>query len=336
MKLHRGIIEYTLATSMASTMFRRVLLAVLLAPLVAVAQGYPNRPVVIVTPYPPGASTDNVARLVQTELVAGLGQPVVVEHRSGAAGNVGSASVAAAAPDGYRILLTTDAVMTLNSHFYKDMGFDPVRDLAPITTAVDAAIGIAVHPSLGVNSVPELIAYARKNPRKLFFGTAGTGSPMHIAGELLNQRAKIELMHVPYKGGGPAMTDLVGGHIKMGIATLAALVPHAGRGTIKVIAIGEKRRVDIDPNIPTVAETLPGFEFSAWLAFFAPAGTPADIVKRLNAELVRALNVAEVKSKLRALGMTVVGDRPEQLAERLKNDIELRGKIVRDAAIKVQ
>ena len=298
------------------------------------AQSYPNRAVTIVIPYPPGASTDQLVRLVQPKFAAGLGQPVVAENRGGAAGNLGSAVVAHAAPDGYRILLTTDAVVTLNPYIYKDMGFDPVKDLSPITTAVNAVLAIAVHPSLPVNSMTDLINYARKNPKKVFFGTAGAGSPQHVAGEMLNQRAQIELVHVPYKGGGPAIADLLAGHIKMGIATVSAMVPHLAGGNIKIIAIGEKTRFAGAPNIPTIAETLPDFEASAWLAFFAPSGTPREIVNRLNAELVKALNAEDVKAKLLALGLLVVGDSPEQLAARLKTDLERRGKILRDVGIK--
>jgi len=302
--------------------------------LAAQAQTYPNRAVTIVVPYPPGASTDQLVRLVQPKLAAGLGQPVVVENRGGAAGNVGSALVARSTPDGYRILLTTDAVVTLNPYVYKDMGFDPVKDLSPITTAVNAVLGIAVHPSLPVNNLAELIDYARKNPKKVFFGTAGSGSPQHVAGEMLNRRAQVQLVHVPYKGGGPAIADLLAGHIKMGISTISAMVPHLGSGNIRIIAIGERTRFEGTPNIPTIAETLPEFEASAWLAFFAPAGTPRDIVNRLNAELVKALNAGDVKAKLLGLGLLVVGDRPEQLAAKLKADFERRGKILREVGIK--
>ena len=298
------------------------------------AQTYPSHPVTIVIPYPPGASTDQLVRLVQPRFAAGLGQSVIAENRGGAGGNLGSALVARSAPDGYRILLTTDAVVTLNPYFYKDMGFDPVKDLAPITTGVSAVLGIAVHPSLPVNSMAELIDYARKNPKKVFFGTAGAGSPQHLAGEMLNQRAQIELVHVPYKGGGPAIADLLAGHINMGIATLSAMVPHVAGGNIRIIAIGEKTRFEGTPNIPTIAETLPDFEASAWLAFFAPAGTPREIIGRLNSELVKALNAEDVRGKLLALGLLVVGDTPEQLAVKLKTDLERRGKIIRDVGIK--
>ena len=214
------------------------------------------------------------------------------------------------------------------------MGLDPVKDLSPITTAVNAVLGIAVHPSLPVNNLAELIDYARKNPKKVFFGTAGSGSPQHVAGEMLNRRAQVQLVHVPYKGGGPAIADLLAGHIKMGISTISAMVPHLGSGNIRIIAIGERTRFEGTPNIPTIAETLPEFEASAWLAFFAPAGTPRDIVNRLNAELVKALNAGDVKAKLLGLGLLVVGDRPEQLAAKLKADFERRGKILREVGIK--
>lgn len=319
--------------SRARAVFRALVVAACM-PLAAQAQTYPNRPVSIIVPYPPGASTDQLVRMVQPKLAAGLGQTVVVENRSGAAGNVGTALVARSAPDGYRISLTTDAVLSLNPYIYKDMGFDPMKDLAPITTAVNAVLGIAVHNSLGVNTISELIDYAKKNPKKVFFGTAGTGSPQHVAGEQLNQRARIELVHVPYKGGGPAMTDLLAGHIKMSIATLSAMVSHIGGGAIKVIAIGEKTRFEGFPSIPTVAETLPGFESSAWLAFVAPAGTPREIVNRLNAELAKALLAEDVKSKLLSLALLVVADKPEQLAERMKSEYERRGKILRSLNIK--
>jgi tripartite-type tricarboxylate transporter receptor subunit TctC len=300
----------------------------------AQAQTYPDHPITMVLPYPPGASTEQLARAVQNPLQTALGQPVIVENRPGAAGNIGSAYVAKSPPDGYRLLLTTNAVLTLNPHFYPDLGFDPLKDIAPVTRAVNGALAIAVHTSLPVNTLPELIAYAKAHPKEIFYGTTGTGSPQHMMGETLNRLAGIELTHVPYKGGGPAMNDLLGGHIKMVIITLSTVLPQVGSGRIKILAIGESKRFSGAPDIPTVAETLPGFDVTSWLCFVFPGSTPKPLVDRMNGEMVKALNLPEVKEKLETLALPVVADKPEDLAQTIRSDFDRWGKVIRELGIK--
>ncbi len=297
------------------------------------AQGFPNRPVTIVVPYPPGGATDLVARFVQPKLQAAFGQSIVVENKGGANGSIGGASVAKATPDGYRILMATQPVITINPHLQKEAGWDPQKELAPLTNAVDAVIALAVNADLPVNNLAELIAYGRANPGKLTFGTAGAGSPQHLGGVLLGQRAKIQWTHVPYKGGGPMINDLLAGHVSVGIGTLAILKPFIKEGRLRIIAVGGATRYAGTPNIPTIAETLPGFELNTWLAFYAPAGTPADVQKLLSTELQRALKSDDVRSKLLEAALVVNAEGPEPLARTGRSEYELYGKVVRDNLI---
>ena len=315
-------------------MLRGIIAACALVAPLAQAQTYPDHPITLVLPYPPGASTDQLARAVQNPLQDALGQPVVIENRAGAAGNIGSAFVAKSPPDGYRLLLTTNAVLTLNPHFYPNLGFDPLTDIAPVTRAVNGALAVVVHNSLPVNSIAELIAYAKQHPREISYGTTGTGSPQHMMGETLARRAGIEIVHIPYKGGGPAMTDLLGGHIKMVFITLSTVLPHIGGGQIKILAIGETKRFAGAPDIPTVAETLPGFDVSSWLCFAFPGGTPKPIVDRVNTELVKALNLPDVKANLEKLALPVVAGTPGELAQTIRSDYERWGTLIREMNLK--
>ncbi len=314
------------------------LVAVLAVGLMAVsaplrAQGFPNRPLTIVVPYPPGGATDLVVRILQPRLQAALGQAIVIENKGGANGSIGGASVAKAPPDGYRILMATQPMITINPHLQKEAGWDPLKDLVPLTNAVDAVIAVAVNASLPVNSLAELIAYGRKNPGKLTFGTAGAGSPQHLGGVLLGQRAQIQWTHVPYKGGGPMINDLIAGHVPVGIGTLAIFKPFLKEGRLRVIALGGAARYAGTPNIPTLAETLPGFELNTWLAFYAPAGTPADVQKLLSTELQRALKADDVRSKLLDAALVVNAEGPDTLARTGRSEHELYGRVVRDNLI---
>jgi tripartite-type tricarboxylate transporter receptor subunit TctC len=298
---------------------------------------FPNRLVTIVVPYPPGASADLLARLVQPRLIAGLGQQVLVDNRGGAGGNLGGSYVAKSPPDGYRILLATQPIIVSNPHLYKDIGYNPMTELVPVANAVTTVFSLVANPSLKVNNVAELIAYAKSHPKQLFYGSSGVGTPQHINGILLNQRAGIDMVHVPYKGGGPMVADLLAGHIQVGIATLSTVMPYVAEGKLKVLAIGEKTRYPAVPNIPTMSETLPGFVMTGWTGFFAPAGTPKEVIARLNEEIVKALRSPEVSRKLDELALPVVADtRPEDLAAITKQDYEVFGKVIRDAGITVE
>ena len=313
-----------------------VAIAAALACAPATAQNYPTRPITIVSAQAPGGASDTIARMVGDRLQAALGQPIVIDSRPGASGNVGAAFVARSAPDGYTLMIGTDAMMTSNVHLYKSMAFDPARDFAPITNAGANIIVLAAHTSVPANSVAELIAHARANPGKLQFGSSGVASPHHLAGELLKQKTGLEIIHVPYRGGALSANDLAGGHIAIAFLSYSAAASLVTAGKIKLLGVVEKTRYAAIPNVPTVAETVPGFEMSSWLGFFAPAGTPAPIVARLNEELVKILRVDAVKERLGTLGLAVIADKPEELAKTVRDGIALRGELVKAAKIDPQ
>ena len=299
----------------------------------ALAQSYPTRPITIVSAQAPGGASDTIARMVGDRLQAALGQPIVIDSRPGASGNVGAAFVARAAPDGYTLMIGTDAMMTSNIHLFKSMAFDPAKDFVPITNAGANIIVLAAHTSVPANSVAELIAHAKANPGKLQFGSSGIASPHHLAGELLKQKAGIDIIHVPYRGGALSANDLAGGHIAMAFLSYSAAAPLVAAGKIKMLAVVEKTRYAAIPDVPTVADTVPGFEMSSWLGFFAPAGTPAPIVSRLNEELVKILKVDAVKERLGTLGLAVIADSPEALARTVRDGIAVRGELIKTANI---
>jgi tripartite-type tricarboxylate transporter receptor subunit TctC len=311
-------------------------LLVLAAAAPAVAQDYPSRPITIVVPQAPAASSDLLARTLGERLNAAWGQPVIIDNRPGAGGNVGAAYAARTPADGYTLMVGTDAMMTSNVYLYKNMPFDPVKDFAPITNAGTNIIGLTVNAQLPVNSVSELIAYARANPGKLHYASPGIASPHHLSGELLRQKTGIEIVHVPYRGGGPAANDLIGGHVSMAFLSLSSAVPHLPTGKLRILALVEKNRYPATPDIPTVGETVPGFEISSWLGLFAPAGTPAPIIARLNEAIVRILTAEAVKEKLAGLGLAVAPSTPAELAVLIKDGLAVRGQLVKAANIQAE
>ena len=316
----------------------RSLAALLLAflPLAgAQAQTYPTRPITIIVPFPPGASTDFMARIIRDPLNEVLGQPVVIDNRPGAGGTTGSAAVAAAAPDGHTLLVSVNAPLTMNVYMQKNFPFDPKTAFTPVSTMADVVLALAVNSSLPVKSVPELIEYAKKNPdKKLSYGSAGIGSAHHIAGELLKQKTGIDMLHVPYRGGGPAIQDLVAGHIPISFGTTPAVLPQANAGTIRIIALAEEKRSPDLPDVPTVAETVPGVVTATWVGLFAPAGTPRPIVDRLNKIVVDTLKRPEILEKLKQQGANAVGGSPEELGERMKNELANWGRVIPSIGIK--
>ncbi len=289
---------------------------------------YPERMITLINPFPAGASTDQVSRLIQPKLQAALGQTVVVESRAGAGGNIGTAHVARAEPDGYTLLTAPNANFTITPHF-QPPPFDPLKDFAPITTIAGAPLALVVHKSLGVNNVAELIEYAKRNPGTLSFGSSGVGSPHHVAGELINSKAGINMTHVPYKGGAAAQADLTGGHIKVAVLTFSTVAALDDAAPIKVLAVTGKDRIKTKPDIPSVAETLPSFDVYGWIAVFAPAGTPKNIVDRLNAEVKKALSDPEINKRLQDMTFEVIGDSPDSLAERIRSEYKMWGDVVK-------
>jgi tripartite-type tricarboxylate transporter receptor subunit TctC len=314
----------------------RGMLALVAAAAPASAQDYPSRPITLVVPQAPAASSDLLARTLGERLHAAWGQPVIIDNRPGAGGNVGAAYAARTPPDGYTLMVGTDAMMTSNVYLYKNMPFDPVKDFAPITNAGTNIIGLAVNSQLPVNSVAELIAYAKAHPGKLHYGSPGIASPHHLSGELLRQKTGIEIVHVPYRGGGPAANDLLGGHINMAFLSLSSAVPHLPTGKLKILALVEKRRYPAMPDIPTVGETVPGFEMSSWLGLFAPAGTPEPLIARLNEGIIRILTADAVKEKLAGLGLAVAPSTPAELAALIKDGLAVRGQLVKAANIQAE
>jgi tripartite-type tricarboxylate transporter receptor subunit TctC len=299
----------------------------------ASAQDFPSRPVTIVVGYTPGATSDLVARTIGERLNAAWGQSVIVDNRSGVSGNIAATYVARAQPDGYTLMVGTDAMMTSNIYLYKNIPFDPVKDFAPVIYAGANIICLAVHTDFPARSVADVIAYAKANSGKLNYGSSGTASPHHLAGELLRQKTGIDIVHVPYRGGGATINDLLGGHIKVAFLSLSTAVPHLSTGKIRILAVVEKARYEAMPDIPTIGETVPGFEMSSWHGIFAPAATPAPLVTRLNAAIRNVLATEAVREKLAALGVAVATSTPEELADIVKRGLAARGELVKAANI---
>ena len=316
-------------------MIRTLLAAVLAFPLIALAQAWPSKPIRLVVPYPPGGSTDLLARTIGQKVGEALGQQIVVDNRAGAGGMLGSDIVARSAPDGYTILLGTGATHGLTLLLSKAIPYDPVKDFTPITAAVEVPIILCVSLQVPATTARELVDYAKKNPGKLAYGSSGTGSPHHLSGELLRQVAGIDIVHVPYKGAAPAVQDLIGSQIPMVFTTLSTALPHIKAGKIRAIGFVEAKRQPSVPEIPTIGESVTGYVMPAsWLGFFGPAGLPEPILKRLNAEIVKAVQSPDVRAKLEAAGMPVVGTGSDEFAKMVKDDIETFRRIVNAAGIK--
>ncbi|HWV51039.1 tripartite tricarboxylate transporter substrate binding protein [Pseudorhodoplanes sp.] len=292
---------------------------------------YPSRPVSLIVGYPPGSSSDTLARAIGEKMAASMGQPVVVESKSGGSGNLGTGFVARSAPDGYTLLLSTDNPITTNVHLFKELGFDPIKDFTPISIAASNVIVVVGAPNFPPNTLQEVIAYAKANPGKVTFATSGIGSPHHLIGESIKTKSGTDIVHAPYRGGGPALADVLGGHVPMGIVSLSAALPYIGTDKLKIYAISEPERYPSIPNIPTIAETFPGFFLKSWLGFMVPAATPADIVAKLNKEVIKALKDPEVVKRLTAMGLTPVGNSVDEAKKMIAEDLKIRGDIVKAA-----
>ena len=297
------------------------------------AQTWPDKPIRLVVPYAAGAAADQLARAVSEPLARALGQTVIVDNRGGAGGTLGADNVAKSPADGYSIVLGTDASHATNIFLSKKFPYDPIKSFTPIAPAAVNHIVLVVHSSLPVKTVAELIAYAKANPKKLSFGSSGPGSAHHLAGELLNEKAGIDMVHVPYKGGGPAMTDLIGNSIPVLFASLATAKPHIDSGKIRVLAVVEDKRFHAMPNLPTIGETVSGYAIASWFAFFGPAGLPQPIVTKLNAEINKALAQAALRETLEKAGISATGGKPEELAALVKSELALRERLVRAAGV---
>ena len=313
---------------------KNVLFVLLFAAAAASAQEWPGKPVRWVVPFPPGGSVDIVSRLMQNGISKGLGQPILIETRGGAGGTVGTAEVARSAPDGYTFLFTLSS-HTINPLLYK-LNYDVERDFAPVSLIVSIPQLIAVHPAVPIKSMRELVAAAKAQPGKLAFASAGNGTPSHIAGELLKLRTGIDLLHVPYKGGGPAVADTLAGQVPMLILTAAVVTSQVRAGRLRPLAVTTLKRSPGTPEIPTVAEALglPDYEVDSWIAMFAPAKTPQSVVARMQKEIARVVQLPEVRQKLIEQTADPVASSPEELDRMVKADLRKWAEVIRSANIK--
>jgi tripartite-type tricarboxylate transporter receptor subunit TctC len=301
----------------------------------AVAQDWPAKPLRIIVPFAPGGVADNSARVVAEPLGARLRQQVIVENRAGASGNIGTQAVAQAEPDGYTLLLGFDGTMVINPHVFSNIPFDTVRDFAPVTKLGDATLILVAHPSAGVRSVGELIERAKAKP--FSYGTSGTGGTPHLAGELLKQRTGAQLEHVPYKGGGQAITDVVGGQIPLVFTAIATAQQYVRTNRLVALGVPSAKRSNALPEVPTFQESgLTGFDVTSWVGIFAPAKTPRPIVERLHRELEAALKTPFVRERYTTLGIEPVGNTPAEFGDQVKADLARWAGVVKAANVKVE
>ena len=301
----------------------------------AAADDYPSRPIRLIVPFAAGGAVDTVARVLTNPLNVSLAKPIVVYNRGGAGGILGMDEVAKSVPDGYTLLLAHSG-LTYMSGLYRKLPFDPGKDFDGVITAVSGIYVLAVNPQLPVKSVAELIAYAKANPGKLTYGSAGIGSSLHLAGEFFKREAGVDILHVPYKGAAPAITDLVGGQTQMIFGPAVAILPLAQAGKLRALAVTSAKRSTLAPDLPAVAETLPGFEVVGWYGFAAPAGTPKTVTARLNADTNRALQSPDLIAQFHRLGYEPMGGTPEEASARIKSDVAHWTKIIHDAGIEPQ
>jgi tripartite-type tricarboxylate transporter receptor subunit TctC len=306
-----------------------------LTPLAGAQANYPERPIRIVVPVAPGGGTDFVARLLADKLAPALGQPVLVDNKPGGSGNVGVRQVVDSPADGYTLVMPITSLPI--SPALQKLPFDPIKDLAPITLAGTLPLVLVVHPSLPATNLREVIALAKAKPRSLNFANSGVGTTAHLAGELLSRQAGVEMVSVNYKGGGPAVTDLLGGHVQLYFSTIPAVIQHVKAGKLRAIAVTGRQRSSELPDVPTAAESgLRDFEVTAWFGLFAPAGTPRAVIDRLNRESVAVLATADAKQKLAGHGVEPASSTPEALGQLLASEIDRWGKVIREAGIKAE
>lgn len=299
----------------------------------ALAAEYPTKPIRLIVGFAPGGGTDTTARAMSQKLTDALGQQVVVDNRPGAAGNIAAEIVSKATPDGYTLLMGTIAALAINPSLYSKLPFDPIKDFAPITQAVDSTNILSLHPSVPAGSVKELIALAKAKP--LNYGSSGVGGTGHLAGELFNTMAGVKMTHVPYKGGGPAMIDLVGGQVQLVFATAASAVPQIKGGRIKGIAVTTAKRSALMPDLPTISEAgLPGFDANNWYGVLAPAKTPRAIINRLNSEITKVLAMPDVKTFLFNQGLDPAPGTPEKFGAYIKSETAKWAKVVKASGAK--
>jgi len=299
------------------------------------ASRYPERPIRIIVTFPPGGPTDIIARAVGQKLTDAWGQPVVVDNRAGAGGNIGTDLAAKAAPDGYTLLVSNFGPFAISPFVYAKLPYDPVRDLTPITLAATSWFFLVVHPAVPANSVRELIALARARPDQITYASAGNASPSHLASALFQMSAGIRLTHVPYKGGAPSVGAVLAGEVQMAIESPPPIVPQVKAGRLRALGAARANRSPLLPDVPTISEAgLPGFEVGSWYGFHAPAGTPPAIIGKLHAEMVKAMNTPELRERFASVGAETIANTPEQYGAFVQAELRKWGKVIRAAGVK--
>lgn len=304
-------------------------------PTAATAQAFPEKPITLVSPWPPGGSNDTFSRLIASRLASVFGQPVIVDNRPGATGTIGTGQVARAPADGYTLVMGSSPTHATALAIYPQLPYHPVRDFSPVTMVATVSNVLAVHPSVQATSVQELIALARREPGKLTFASAGNGSSQHLSGEMFKVLAGVDMLHVPYRGAAPALADIVAGHVNLGFHNMPDVLPLAGSGRLRALAVTGDHRAAVMPELPTIAESgVPGYSAQVWFGVFAPAGTPRPIVERLHVEISRALTDPEIKGRLDALGNEVSGLGPDEFARFVEAEVTRWADIARRAGVK--
>lgn len=306
-----------------------------LAAAPAAAQGYPSKPVRVVVPFPPGGPVDTVTRIVAPKLGEALGQQVVVDNRSGASGTIGTASVAKSPADGYTLIVGTMTTITVSPRLYRNLPYDPIKDLQPLSRMAVVPSVLVVHPSVPAKSVKGLIALAKAHPGKLTYGSAGPGTAQHLAMELFKQMSRTDILHVPYRGGALAMADLLGGQIDLTIEPMNTALPQVRAGRLRGIAVSTPKRAPALPNLPTIAEILPGYESSLWIGLLGPAAMPADVTKQLHAALVKTINLPDVRERFSQQGANPIGDSIAEFAQAIRQDTARWAEIVKKLGLKL-
>jgi tripartite-type tricarboxylate transporter receptor subunit TctC len=309
-------------------------LAAGLSPLSFAQAKFPQRPITLVVPTPPGGSTDFTARLIAEPLTRALGQSIIVDNKPGASGNIGNQFVARSKPDGYTLLMAYSGYQVGNPHLFKDAGWEPIKDFVPVAMVTRAPQVVVIHHALPVNTLQELVAYAKKNPGKLNYASSGNGSIQHIAGELFKQLTGTFITHIPYRGSGPAVQDLLAGTVDLHITTPASVVAHIKSGRLRALAVTSPKRLTSLPDVPTAAEAgLKGYDLDSWFALYAPTGTPAAVVQQINTEVNKILQTPEVLKKAEDSGTAVEAMTPAQLGEFTRKELDYWGRVIKSAKI---
>ena len=312
-----------------------VLAAALGLTLAAHAQSFPSKPIRLICPFPPGGAVDIASRAIAAELSKNLGQTVTVDNKPGAGGNIGGAEAARSAPDGYTIFMTTSGISAINPFLYAKMPFDPMKDLLPVTALVSLNNVLVVHPSVKANSVSELITLAKAQPGAVTYASSGSGTSIHMSGEMLKHLAGINMTHIPYKGSAPALTDLMGGQVMVMLDNIPSALPHIKSGKLRALATTGAKRDPLLPELPTLAEAgVSGYESGVWFGLAVPAGTPRDIVAKLNAEAIKGTKAPDYVKRMTELGYNIMGSSPEQMGEMLRGEVTRWGPIVKASGAK--